>query len=76
MLSLGINIIYNKDKHISIRSALVLVAAHALSGPHDLVDEEQLLCEGGGDVEPLLFGAVVVVDLLLNGRDGPQALYV
>ena len=42
---------------------------HALPGPHDFIDQQQLLGQGGSDVEPLLLGAVVVINLLFHGRD-------
>lgn len=48
-------------------SFLVLAGAHALTRTHYLVNEQQLLSKSGGDVQPLLLGTVVVVDLFLNG---------
>jgi hypothetical protein len=49
---------------------------HALPGPHDFIDQQQLLGQGGSDVEPLLLGAVVVVDLFLYGGNSAQGLQV
>ena len=51
-----------------------LASAHSLASSHDLVDQEKLLGECWGDVEPLLFGAVVVVDLLFHWGDGAHGL--
>lgn len=56
----------------SARSA----GAHALARSHDLVHEQKLLGEGGGNVQPILLGDVVVVDLLFDGRDGAQRGHV
>lgn len=61
---------------LNYHSLLVLALPHALARTHDLVDEQQLLGEGGRDVQPLLLGTVVVVDLLLDGRDSAQRLDV
>ncbi len=57
-------------------SLLILAAAHSLSSPHDLINQQELLSESRGDVEPLLLGAVVVVNLLLDGGNSAQGLHV
>jgi hypothetical protein len=54
-------------KHISKASTLVFGGTHALAGSHDLVNKQQLLSKGGSNVEPLLLGTIVVIDLLLDG---------
>lgn len=61
---------------LNYHSLLVLALPHALTRTHDLVNQQQLLGESGGDVEPLLLGTVVVVDLLLDGRNSAQGLNI
>ena len=46
--------------------------AHALSSSHDLVDQQQLLGQSWSDVQPILLGDVVVINLFLDGGNGSQ----
>jgi hypothetical protein len=51
-------------------------AAHALASPHNLIDQQELLGEGRGNMQPVLLGDVVVVDLLFYGGDCAQGDHV